>query len=381
MADDAVQGSAPVEDAEVGSGKPTTGPVPLETARAQRQAKIAAFRAGAATAAAGTATPPPESERTETKPADPAPKVDKVELKKPAEDPKADEIDPQTQKGLSAIEKRDQRARTQLAADKAAQKAEIDAERAEVARMKAELASKTTSLDELKKLPPAKRALEALKAVGLEDEEAMEVVARQTWALSKSGKADPKNKVYAEQLAEKQGVSSELAELRKLVEETREQLTTTHKQAAAEKAAAQWLDEGVKVIPAEPTFIGQAHAANPAKARSALLAVGQRMLREAIEENGGRFDPTLEPTHAEVIARYEADKRQAFKDDGFTDEQIAALLKKPTTITAPVKKPPATLDVTATRTTPTINGNGQPTRDEKIAKARADRLKANATAS
>lgn len=275
--------------------------------------------------------------------------------------------DPQTKRAIDLIEKRDKRAREQLAAERKALKDELAAERAELEKLSAE--AKKHQRPDMMKLPAAQRLAEALKLAGLDpdDEEAMEIVARQSYARSKSGKADPKNKAYADQVAEKDGLARELEEMREEIRATRAELSTRDQRAAVEQFQARYLDEAVKAIPAEPSFIGKAHSANPGKARSALLALGQQMEREAIEADGGTYDPSHTPTHAQVIARYEADKRQQLKDDGFSDEQIAQILAgKPA---APAKTaPPKTLDPTARPTTTT--NPGPLSRDEKIAKAR-----------
>ncbi len=370
MAEEQVtEGGARVEDAEAASAKPVTGPVGLDEARAARAAKMAEAREGLrkmASAELGAEVSKPVS-----KPADPKPEpvIAKVDEKKTPAEP-----DPNDAKGIEAIEKRDQRARAQLATDKAAWKAERDLELAEIQRLKSELSGKATSLDELRKLAKTK-PLEALKHLGIETEDDYERYARDTYAVSKSGKADPKNKAYAEQVAEKQGLAAELAELRKMVEDTRTHVSTREHQAKLEQFQSQYLDAAVKSIPSDPSFIGLAHTANPGKARSALLELGKRMEREALEADGGEWDASHTPTHAQVIAKYEEETRAELKDRGLSDDQIASMLRKPGA--APVvKMPPKTLDVTARPTTNTLNGN--PTRDQKIAAARAGRLKLQA---
>lgn len=377
MGDESVSGAA-VEDAEAPSAAPVVGPVPLEVARERRQAKIAAFRAQAGKAAEGGEAPVVESTAAPEKAEPTLTKPPAVKLAEPKPQT-GGEKDDATERGIAAIEKRDARQREMLKADRAKHDAEIAEERRQIAEARAALENKSTSFDDLRKLPPARRAIEAMKAAGIdpEDEEVMELVARDAYARSKSGKADPKNRAYADQIAEKSGIASELADLRKELEGVRTELTTRDKRAEIERFQQSYLDDAVKAIPKESSFIGIAHAANPKAARSALLALGQRMEAEAIEENGGRFDSTLTPSHAEVIARYERDKRQAYKDDGLTDAQIAALLK-PTTAAQPTeRRPPATLDVTVKSTTPALNGTGVPTRAQKIEAARAGRIKRN----
>jgi hypothetical protein len=323
-----------------------------------RAAKLAAYRAAAAKP--GDVVAP-----TEPKPAATA---------APVEQPREELTDPQTAKSIEAIEKRDARARAQLAADQAAWKQQRDLELAELAKLRAELTGKT-SLDDLKKLPPSRRAIEAMRMAGLDpdDEEAMEIIARDTYARSKSGKAKPENRAYADQLAKEHGTASEIAELRKMLEETRQSIEQRDHAAELKRFQNTYLDEAVKAVPQAPSFIGRALAANPAKARGALLALGQRMEREAMEADGATsYDPSYTPTHAQVIARYEEETRAELADRGFTTEQIDAMLAP----AAAKPPPPKTLDVGARPTTPITSA--PQSRAEKIAKARVGLQKLNA---
>lgn len=305
-----------------------------------RAARVAAARE------AMKAMPPPEPEAPVAVDAE-APKADPVE-----------ETPPEAQKGVDAIERRDKRAREQLAADRAAMEAEYKRKEADLERRLAE-AAKPTPFDDLKKLPTVKRALEAMKAAGVnvDDEEVAEVIARDVYARSKSGKADPKARAYADQLAEKNGISAEVAELRRMLEETRETVAQKEQRQAMEAFQNKWLDGFTKEPPVSDSFLGLALTKNPEKARGALLSIGQRLERELGET----------PTHAEVIAAYEAETRADLADRGFTDEQIAGMLAKPKP-PAPVKTPPRTLDPSTGPTTTPVSATTS--REQKIAAAR-----------
>ncbi len=349
---DQLQGEAPVEALPVEPQAPKTSAIEA------RASKLAAARGGLRDVLKGSAPTETAAPVVEEKPAAPAVKLEpKVE--------KTDEPDPQTLKGIEAIEKRDQRARAALAAEKKAWQAEVEQQRAELARLRAE-ATKTPPIEDLKKLPVQRRALEALKLAGIDpdDEETMDLVARESYARSKSGKADPKNRAYADQLAKEQGVSSEVAELRKMLEETRAELAERDQKQKAEAFHTKYLDETIKAVPSEPSFVGRALAANPERTRATLLTIGQHLESQTGET----------PTHAEVIAAYETAAKQDLKDRGFTDEQIAAILAPPAaapTKTAPAAAAPVqrapTLDPARGSTTPPVNG--LPTREQKLAKA------------
>lgn len=376
MADETVTVGTGSDEVAEASAVSTTGPVGLAEARAARAAKIVEARQGLRKMAA--------AEPAATEPSEPAaPAIPPAQREEaPAAAPVEDRPDPATAKGIEAVEKNAKRQRDAIAAERASAKAELDAERAELARMRAEMTGKVTPFEELQKLAKTPgKTLELLKRLGVESDDDFERYARDTYAVSKSGKADPKNKAHADQMAEKQGLAAELAELRKIVDETRAHVSTREQQAHAERFQQQYLDEAVKALPADPTFIGLAHSANPAKARTAILALGQRMEREAMEADGAtKYDASYTPSHAEVIARYEQERKQDLKDGGFTDEQIANMLAKKPAVAAATKKPATTLDVTRGPITQTLNGTGNPTRDQKVAAARAGRLKLNAEA-
>jgi hypothetical protein len=269
--------------------------------------------------------------------------------------------DESTQRGLDAIEKRDKRAREQLTRERAEAKAEIDRERAELAKLRAE-ANKPDPFADLKKLPPRDRYLEALKLVDLDpdNEESMEVVARDVYPRSKSGKVDPKAKAYADQLAERSYRDDRVAQLEKRIEELTSGLSEKESRQQAEQFQQKYLDEAVKAIPTAASLVGRAHAKNPDRARTELLRVGQALETELGET----------PSHAEVVARYESLLKQDLLDRGFDESAITGMLApaKTTAPQAPAPKPMRTLDPGAGSTTPTINGN--PTRAQKLAVAK-----------
>jgi len=325
----------------------------VAAARSTRAEKIAAARTARLSGNADAAPHVPDTDAgaadTQASPA------------APASESTTEKHDESTQRGLDAIEKRDKRAREQLTKERAEAKAELDRERAELAKLRAE-ANKPAPFDDLKKLPAKDRYLQALKLAGLDpdDDESMEVIARDAYARSKSGKADPKNKAYAEQIGERDSVKSELADLRRQLEETRSSLTEREQRQQAESFQQKYLDEAVKAIPAAASLAGRALAKNPDRARGELLRVGQALETELGET----------PSHAEVVARYESLLRQDLLDRGLDETTIAAMLSPPKAATAApaAPKPMRTLDPGAGSITPTINGTA--TRAQRLAVAK-----------
>lgn len=350
MGADTVSGGATVETVASAPVAPTG-----------RAAKLASLDQGKLRAEAPTAAPVEavvEAAPTLTDPAEPA----AVEAAPVAED----KPDPKAAKGIEAIEKRAVRERAALAAEKAAWQAERELQVAELARLRADLTGKASSNDDLKKLPLKDRYREALKRLDIDpdDENAMEVVSRDAYARSKSGKANPANKAYADQTSKDRELSDAIADLKRQQSELANEFKTRDQRAEMERFQTQYLDTAVKAIPADPSFIGLAHSVSPAKARASLLALGQRMERENEET----------PSHADVIAQYEVEQRERFVEAGLSTEQIDAMLRKPAPAKAP---PPKSLDITARSTTQPING--QRSRAERIAAADAEIRKLEAT--
>lgn len=347
----------------VAEGQGTGGEVTVVTPPTQAGPSPRELRAAKIATAAAVIRRAPEATTAQS-----APVLEVKAEEKPAE--LAPEVDPQTAKGIEAIEKRDKRAREQLAKDQAAWKQQMEMERADIARIRAEAAGKPIpSLDELKKLPVAARLREAMKLVDLDpdNEEHAEVASRDLYARSKSGKADPKNRAFADQIAEKSALEAQLADMRKMIEETRSTLTEREQKAQLEQFQNKWLDDAAKALPAEPSLVSLAMTKSPERTRSVLLDIGKRME----VENGET------PTHAEVIAEYEAIAKADLQDRGFTDAQIAAMLK-PNAAPAPaIKQVTRTLDPSAGPTTAPVSP--VTTREQKVALARAGIRKLQAT--
>lgn len=272
-----------------------------------------------------------------------------------SEAPAADEApDPKTAKGLAAIEKQAKRFRD----EQSAAKAELDVERAEIARLRAEATGKVTSIAELKKMKP----LEVLEALGFESEDDYDVLARGAYAKTKAGKTDPRLKQQAEQTAEARDLKTTVAELRKQIEELGGEFTKRDARAQTEAFVAKWQDEAIKAIPEEPSLIGRLAAKSPEKARDVLLTIGKYLEKQTGET----------PTHAECIEEYEKYRRAELEDTGV---DVAALLRPQAD--APAKKSPSrSLDITTPGGTRPLNTNLS--RAEKLAAVTAGLRKLDA---
>lgn len=244
--------------------------------------------------------------------------------------------DAETEKRLATISKAEKRMRD----EQATARAQLELDRAALARQKAEIDARGTSLEDLRTLAkkPGGR-LAVLEKLGLSGEDDLEVFAREAYANSKSGKLDPKNKAYAEQTAEKREYQTKLDQLEQRHAELEKKLEARDAAAKTEALVSRYLDEAVKAVPKTPTLIGNLLAKNPAKARAALLGVAQHMERESGET----------PTHAEAIAEFEKRYAAELDDLGIPlDVALKRTAAVPAATTPPAKKPGATLDPTAT---------------------------------
>lgn len=339
----------------------------VAAAREARQAKMREVNAGvakmnAAEAAGQEPSPPTKVEKLpsemidEKQPekveAEPAKKDEPVKDEKPVE-AKPDEHDPQTKKGLDAIDKQAKRFRDEQAAAKRAFEQEVADTRADLARMKQQIETQLTSVEDLKR--QAKRdPIGLLRKLGIETEDDWEVIGRGAFPFTKAGKADPRAAEIAARTHKESSRDSELAELRQMVNDLTEQISTQSKQAEARSYVERWATEATKAIPSDrKTLIGNLHAKAPEKAKQALLEIGARLERENDNET---------PSHADVIAEYERTRRAELEEQGVDVDALLGAIAAPT----PPKKPSPTLDpaLPATGTRPI---NGRPTREQKLA--------------
>lgn len=345
---------------------PTTPAAPAPSqdkfavAKATKAAKLAEVNRGLTKLASEQTTAPAASTSEAPSPTEPpvspqpAPTIDEkaekpVEAKLNTEPEKTDEepVDPKTAKALAQIDK--QAARFREEQKKA--KAELEVERAEIARMRAEAQAFAKSLDDLRGLAK-KDPIALLEKMGIQSEDEWEVVGRSAFPRTKAGKADPNAAKVAAQTARERELMQQLEDLKKTTEELRNEFKQRDQQATTQQFIQRWQDEAVKAIPADkPTLIAKLHEKSPQKARQALLEIGARLERENDNET---------PSHAEVIAEYERMRRAELEEQGV---DVDALLR-PAKAAAPAKPPPKTLDPTAVNGVRPINTN--PSKDEKI---------------
>ena len=330
MADTAAaQAPAPALEA------PAAPPVDRGPGRAERRAAAIAKMQLNGKAAATAPQAAPVEKPAEAKP---------LETPKQAEPEKPDAA---TERGLKQIEQ----ARKKFLDEQAAHKAELEVQRAEVARLRKEAEGKVTSKEELRKLSPTE-LLEALEHFGEDD---FDILSRSAYARTKAGKTDPRAQAAAQEAARTQGSRSKEAQLEahiKTLEEKIEKLGGEFTRRDQASFAERWVGEAVKAIPVDkPTFLSKLYANEPDTARRELLAIGA----ELEKANDGEA-----PTQAEVIEEFEKRERARLKSRGIDAD---ALLAPP--------KPAPAEPKTATRTLNPSMANV--TRPETAPKTREER--------
>jgi hypothetical protein len=323
-----------------------------QSRRASAVAKINAARTAEVTPVEAPAVTEAPKAVTEAKP--PAPvEAKQPDPPKPAEAPAAD--DEATKRGLLQIE----HARKRFQEEQASVKAELEVQRAEIARLRQEAQGKVSSIEELKKLD-----LSALLDKLGYDDAALTRLSRESYYRTAEGQKNPAAKQAVDEVRTRTTISAveeQMAELRKELAEAKEAAKAAKEMIFQREYANEWLDGALKEVPADkPTFISKLTAKNPRGARAALLAIGGEL-----EQAHGAA-----PTAAEVIAEYEKRQRDYLESQGFDVESLLTPpAPKPAPAPAPAPKPARTLEVGAT----------QITRPETVPQTREER-RANALA-
>lgn len=322
-------------------------------ARAERRATaMTRLQSDVATERASAPAPVPEA----PKPAAPAPAE-----AKPA-DPATEKPDPATERSLRQVEQARKKSLDEITAGKA----ELEVQRAEIARLRKEAEGKVGSIGELKKLSPT-ALLEALDHFTEDDHD---ILSRAAYARTKAGKTDPRAQAAAQEATRAQGsraAVAEVAQLKATIAELEAKVSGEFTRRDHASFAEKWLGETTKAIPTDtPTFIAKLHANEPETARRELLAIGQEL------EKANDGEP---PTHAEVIAEFEKRKRASLKSMGLDPDALLAPPKPAAPAAAAKPAGARTLDVAAANVT--RPANAPKTRDERrdaaVARIRAER--------
>lgn len=247
-----------------------------------------------------------------------------------ASDPIEPKPDAETERRLSAVQRAEKRSREMLTKERAEAKAEIERERAELSKWKAE----RDSFEQMKaraKYDPAG----VLAALGLTDED-LEPAARDLYARSKGAQSDPKAREAALKMQREREVSDRVAKIERENAELREQFTQRDQEAAHREAFDSFVGDVKKVANGTTPLFEKA----PARAN--------QLVRQVLQEHWAEHQEI--PDVADVIASLEkrlpdlltvAEHRRIFGD---------VTPAKPVAVVTP--KPPTTLGADMTGATP-----------------------------
>ena len=248
--------------------------------------------------------------------------IDPADEKPAAEvEAKPDEHDAETTKRLSVVQKAEKRSREAIAEAKRAAADEVQSERARLTREFAphiESAKAYAAAKEQARTNP----VALLRSLGVSDED-MDYVARQVYASSSAAAADPKNSAAAAQARRERESDSELARLRKTVEDMQTGQTQREQQAQASAAAQNYIASVAKAVSDETPLVAKLLEKSPQKAHERIATMTNMMLERDREV----------PDAADVLAAVEAERRAELEELGIDPTTITKA--KPT---APVVK-------------------------------------------
>lgn len=311
-----------------------------QSRRASAVAKINASHAAEASseqaAPIAPSAPAPKPAPVAAKPTEaPKPVEDKpAELVKPA-DTAADEA--AAQRGLAQIEQ----ARKRFLDERSAAQAELEVQRAEIARLRQEAQGKVTSIDEMKKLDLPT----LLDKLGLDDARLAQL-SRESYYRTTEGQKNPSAKQAVEEIRQRSSVSTmeqQIAELRRELAETKESAAAAQKLVFQREYANEWTEGALKEVPADkPTHFAKLYAKDPRSAKQQLLIIGGE-----IEKETGAA-----PAPSAVLAEYEKRERAFLESRGYDPDLVLApppvASATATTTTTTMAKPTRTLDAGAT---------------------------------
>lgn len=303
------------------------------------------------------AKPPAPQPKPEVKPD--APSEARVEAKAeapPAPAPDVSEVakpDPETARRLSTIQQAEKRHREQIAASKA----EIEESRKAIDR---EWSPRVKAAEEFEALKAKARKgsihlVDAVRALGLGEDD-FEAAAQALYAHSKAGQADPTRRAAAERMMAERAQSTEQSALQKRLDDLEAKLAQKDQATEFDRLRAGYLDNAVKSITDDMPIAKALAAKNPSKLRAALW----QHTVELTEELDGDV-----PDFADVVARYEAARRDELEELGLAPPTKTAPDTKQNNEKADKQNPAKTLgaDLSAPRV-PRENASGKDHRAE-----------------
>lgn len=323
----------------------------LEGLRAVREAREPV--ADGAGAAAATAAP--------AQIADPATTPDPAATETPvAADPATAEPDAPAAEppGMAAVRKAEQHARRQLAQERAAMLADFDTQKT-AWQVKIDKASELESRIANARQDP----LAAMAALGFSEHD-YEAMGRLLYAHSPEGQKDPRHKAAAAQTLAQREQQAALDKLQRELVEMREGFTARERQAEQQARAERYMSNVTKAVSDETPLAKAALTKNPDRTRAALFDIALRLYAES----GPTDDLRDEPTPAEVLRAYDAQRSAELEELGFDPKTFGrpAAPAAPAPVTPPAR-PAATLAPAGAGAPVAPKSNEPPSREEVLA--------------
>lgn len=343
MTTDSTSTSTPVgSDILPGPGRASQAQSRIKASRAETLAALSTELDAPATAAKVEPAPTPmvadEPDSAVEADEDDAPPPPKVESKP----------DSETSKRLAAVQAAEKRSREKVAAERA----EVASERASAAKERAELDAELAELAAYRKAVERAKVdpVGALRAMGITDPADLEHAAKTSYAAAKG---DPANKEAAARAMREREHADELATLRKRLDERdsadKQRTETEHVQ----RETAKYVADLKAAVSDETPIVKHFLAKNPAKTEAAL----RRTAYELSQETGDI------PDHADVLARYEQNRRAELEELGLDPNSIlSAPSKKPDPEAA---KKPAAKTLNNTLSTPRVPRSKSSEREQR----------------
>lgn len=261
--------------------------------------------------------------------------------------------------GMAAVRKAEQHARRQLAQERAAMLADFDSQKA-AWQAKIDKAAEIESRITNARQDP----LAAMTALGFSESD-YEAVGRLLYAHSPEGQKDPRHKAAAAQTLAQREQQAVLDKLQRELAEMKEGLTVRERAAEQQARADRYINSVTKAVSDETPLAKAAYAKNPERTKAALFDIALRLYAES----GPSDDLRDEPTPAEVLRAYDAQRAAELEELGFDPKTLGrpAAAPAPTTTPAPPARPAATLAPAGAGAPVAPKTNEPPSRDEVLA--------------
>lgn len=180
------------------------------------------------------------------------------------------------------------------------------------------------------------------------------------WAHSPEGSKDPKAKELALKTKAEREQAAVIEELRKRLDEKDQREREREERQQAQARAEQYIAGVTKAVTDSTPLAKAALAKNPDKTRAKLFEIALRLH----QESGPTDDLREDPTPAEVLRAYEAERAAELEELGIDPKTIGKPAAAPAAPAA--TKPPTTLSPSAPAPTEPVRP-GRKSRDELIA--------------